>query len=278
MAATITTEPVYRDWEEILEQKVNLYKDATINGNTQLLAMLRAQDELSEIDHAATLYKDAKALGPHVLDDVNDTMNYLEDYIQGSNKDLKTSSEQLKNRWDFLAQGDADKGDWEAELEENVETEKKKSAEAWDGFLERAKTKIKKLPQKVRAGASRVSLGAMSAVNDFAIKIRQWLEGALDTVAQWLTQAWNKIKEWAVSTKNWFEGAWATVKGWFGGGRVTRVNPIYFDCAAGKVWDPICNKEVILDVDGIAAKLQNTDLDKFFLIKKGGSWVAQLSR
>jgi hypothetical protein len=224
--ATTATEPVYRDWEALYEQRFDLLGDAIRRVDPMLPATMEVQDRLSNIDYRATFHKEARALGLAVFNDSSQQMKQLKDRLQLSNEKTKVNCDVIMTNMESVANSPAsqDKKAWEAQINNYMDYLKGEYNKEIVELRVWAKERIKGMPQKLRPVAARSFSGGANAVFQFFTNALGWLGGALDSLKAAITttvtrvkNAWGKIKQWANSVKNWFVGAWNTIQVWFPG-------------------------------------------------------------
>jgi len=271
----MTTEPVYRDWEQLYDRHFYVLEDAVRRRDTKLLAALEIQSRLSDIDYAATFYKEARTLGPAAFNDASTEFREMEDRIHVSNNATKLNCDKVKNDLESLANsGDAgSKEEWENQFDSSWDDLEKKTMDKLGELKTWGKTKIQGMPQRLRPTAAKAFTGGAGAVVSFLGKAIDWLKGAIDTVTEWVKNAWAKISQWASATADWFTGAWNTIKGWFSVAytEVTRM-PSTDDGAA--MSNP-GGLNSLLKLESIANKLQKVGLDRFTLVRHESGWLIE---
>ncbi|KAF4545928.1 uncharacterized protein LTHEOB_4580 [Lasiodiplodia theobromae] len=267
--------PVQYGWEELLDQKIDILKEASLSGNKHLLSLstIELQDRL---DHVATFRREAMALSPHTYDSTHEIMQALEQHCLNASKDVKSDTDEVRSEMESRASKDADRDEWEQLLDEKIDMLKNRSAERWDDLRSFGKRRIRELPERLQTAAARAYIGGLNAVMQFVHNSVQWLGGAVDTVSQWYRQAWAKIKEWEYATKNWFEGAYNTIRGWFSA-YIDRFGEPCSPRPNRTTTVPLHSAKGLPDLENITARLEKVGLDRFLLVKKGDEWVVQLS-
>ncbi|KAK0638224.1 hypothetical protein DIS24_g10024 [Lasiodiplodia hormozganensis] len=268
--------PVQYGWEELLDQRINILKEASLTGNKHLLAAIEVQERLSEVDHVATFHREAKALGPIAYRSAKDVFDDLEQHCVDANAGVKGDTDEVKSDMESQANNDADPEDWEQTLDEKIDTMKARSADRWEELRSFGKRRIRELPQNLRPPAARAYGGSLSAIAQFVDNSIRWLMDAIDTISEWFQQAWAKIKEWASAAQNWFEKALDTIKGWFGA-YVDRFGEPCSPRPSSTTTVPLRSAKGLPDLESITARLEKVGLDRFLLVRKGDEWVVQLS-
>lgn len=214
--ATTNGTSVHKSWEELLDARINLYKQsAESSGNT--LDMIKVADQLNDINYHGSFMKKA---GRHRnVTAVLHSFTELENRTLRGNEEVEEQFKKCNQRMEkFQNTPDGqDKRSWETELDKIIDEQIVISNKHWEQLRVDGRSIISKMPEDMRDSAARMYGGALGAIADFYRKGVDWLKGALQSVLEWLKKAWEKIKELARQVGNWFVGAWNAIKKVFGG-------------------------------------------------------------
>lgn len=221
MAATTPTAAgtvvVHKDWETLLDARIDLYKEASKGGSSKAHHILTIVEHVNPVDHHASALK-AMASHPKAREAMQ-TYSQLEDITLNATGEFDKEFEEVHQGMEGFKETEEGKSEtgWEKYLDDVIDEQKKKSDARWESLRASGKKIISQLPESAQGPAAGAFGLALKGVSEFIDKAISWLKDAFETVVEWIKKAWEKIIEFANDVKNWFVGAWNAVKVAFGG-------------------------------------------------------------
>ncbi|KAB2572678.1 hypothetical protein BFW01_g10278 [Lasiodiplodia theobromae] len=271
MSANSLVGPVYLDWEQRLEQRLDLIHFALKQGDSKILAAIFAQDQSSPIDHHATFNVQARNLGPHVSENGSRILRDLEDHVLKTNEHIRSDNNRIDKNMEELARSDKrnDQDAWHRNIQENINSLRNTSRQQVEQLRSYGRQKIEHLPEQLRQPAVDIFNGAVGVVFTFVNTTQQYLQDASNTIPTWIRQPQDKVQEFRRAYKYWYEGSEIMIKGWFKGARHLRGVPSMNDGAP--------DGDNIGAIRDIATKLQCIGLESFTIVRKGSGWALEIS-
>ncbi|OJD34045.1 uncharacterized protein BKCO1_2500078 [Diplodia corticola] len=272
--------PVMRNWEELLEQRIDLLHYAVDQGEHLIPAMF-AKDQLSAIDWPATFHEQLRESEPKASGQTSEIMKDLEKRVLETNREMKEDTDRIRENLERVSQNPNQDSpeEFERVLDEGVDQLHRQASKQLDELKHYGKKRVQDLPNKVRGSAIQIFGAAFTAVFSYENNAVTFLNVARDDVESWYQQPQQKIQEFDNLTNRWYEGSRDTIKGWFnthiqGGGPLAHASRNRHRHHGRRHHrNEADNLSAIKD---IATKLQCMGLDSFTIVRKGNGWALEI--
>lgn len=210
-----------KDWRSVLHDRIDLYRDVSLGGDTATANMILVNERLAAEDYYLTAMDIATRQHPSTLWKITRSMKDLEVLAEGGAEDTqKTYNEAHKDMEQFKTTEAGKTSDgWKNLLHTSIDQRRKETNDMWDRLEESGIRTIESMPEDMRDPAARTYGGALGGVMSFITSGIKWLTNAWNSVVEWFKKLVENIKAWFQSVGSWFSSAWQTVKSWFGGKR-----------------------------------------------------------
>ncbi len=217
--AHTTYAPLHKNWKTLFNERIDLYKEVSQNGDTAQAAFIVLRDRLAHEDHHLTLVQGGRARAIDEAIEPSEAVHHLHALAHNAiQKAVRMYHEVHDGMIKLKAAGEADPKRWAQYLHAQVIEKKNQNYDLWEGLRKDGLNAIADLPKHAQDAAAALLGAALGTAAGFVADGIQWVAGAAASVVTWVPKAAKKLVELGDTIAKGATNAWNAIRKFFGGG------------------------------------------------------------